>query len=61
MVAHACYIPIKYGTPGADRVIDAAKARRMVVDDADPYQWLEGVNDPRALAWVETQNTKTLS
>jgi prolyl oligopeptidase len=26
---------------------------------ADPYQWLEGVDDPRALAWVRAENART--
>src|SRR5690606_40405493 len=25
---------------------------------SDPYQWLEGVEDPRALEWVKAQNAK---
>lgn len=25
----------------------------------DPYEWLEGIHDPEALAWVREQNTRT--
>ena len=25
---------------------------------SDPYQWLEGVEDPKALDWVKAQNAK---
>jgi len=25
---------------------------------SDPYQWLEGVEDPKALEWVKQQNAK---
>ena len=27
--------------------------------DSDPYLWLEGVDDPKALAWVAEQNERT--
>jgi prolyl oligopeptidase len=36
----------------ASGAADAAKA-------ADPYQWLEGVEDPKALSWVKAENAKT--
>jgi prolyl oligopeptidase len=31
----------------------------MSVEGADPYLWLEGVDDARALAWVASQNART--
>src|SRR5262245_46068068 len=33
----------------------------LAAPDDDPYLWLEDVEGPRALTWVEEQNKKTLA
>ncbi|MGN6545298.1 MAG: S9 family peptidase, partial [Aureliella sp.] len=38
---------------------DDKGAKQVADDDAnDPYQWLEGVTDERALDWVRARNAK---
>lgn len=32
---------------------------RVVAAEADPYAWLEDIDSPRALAWVQEQNERT--
>jgi len=36
----------------------APRAQTAATDAADPYIWLEEVNSPRAMAWVNTHNAK---
>ena len=33
----------------------------LAAPDDDPYLWLEDIEGPRALVWVEAQNERTLS
>ena len=39
--------------------VEAAPAAEAAAED--PYQWLEGVNDPDALEWVDAHNAKTFA
>ena len=32
-----------------------------IAQDADPYLWLEEVSSEKALAWVQHENSKTVS
>jgi prolyl oligopeptidase len=41
----------------ADAPKEGAMSQQNVA--ADPYQWLEGVTDDKALAWVKAENAKT--
>lgn len=38
-----------------------AACRAAFAEDSDPYLWLEEVNSPRAMAWVNSENAKTTS
>jgi prolyl oligopeptidase len=44
-------------TPSAQGVVAKSESS---ADGADPFQWLEGVDSPRAMAWVNAENAKTL-
>jgi len=51
-------------TPSSDDdskegAMQAASAPADAAKAADPYQWLEGVEDPKALSWVKAENAKT--
>ncbi len=39
-------------------VTQNAVTQDAVTQDADPFLWLEGVDDPKALAWAEGENRK---
>jgi len=40
---------------------DTATASATPADTTDPFIWLEQVSSPRAMAWVDSQNVKTLA
>ncbi len=40
-------------------IVTPALAQTAAPPTADPFQWLEDVDSPRALSWVEGQNTRT--
>jgi prolyl oligopeptidase len=37
-----------------------AACATMSFSDSDPFRWLEGVEDPKALAWVRAENDRSL-
>ncbi|MGC1301239.1 MAG: prolyl oligopeptidase family serine peptidase [Caulobacteraceae bacterium] len=39
--------------------VAAVTAFAQAPGDTDPFQWLEDIHSPKALAWVEQQNTRT--
>lgn len=57
-LSHVCLIAgLAAGAAMAAPDADAESAEETAV--SDPYQWLEGVEDPKALDWVRAQNAQS--
>jgi prolyl oligopeptidase len=59
----ASLLAVMIGSAGSSPVAHAAPAPSTAAAQAggDPYIWLEDVNAPRSLAWVETENKRSLA